>query len=71
MMALLAAEIVSQEHKMAYTYIETLQDREQLEMAESYLQEDGVVFMVPTNGVCVEKFHQKGIVDRTITRSNI
>lgn len=42
-MLLEAAGIETQDHKTAFTYIQTLRDRQQLEMDVSYLKEDSVV----------------------------
>jgi hypothetical protein len=46
-MLLDAAGISSQDHKTAFTYIKTLRDRQQLDIAVSYLSEDGVVRTQP------------------------
>ncbi len=41
------AGIETQEHKTTFTYIQTLRDREQLDIEVSSLQEKGVVFTAP------------------------
>jgi hypothetical protein len=47
---LAAAGIETQDHKTAYTYIKTLRDRNQLNMAVSYLSEDSVLRTAPVAG---------------------
>lgn len=46
-MLLEAAEIQSQDHKTAFTYINTLRNRPQLDVVVSYLSEDSVVRTAP------------------------
>jgi SPFH domain / Band 7 family len=46
---LLAADIVTQEHKSAFTYIRTLRNRENLDVDLSYLSADNVLRTSPAN----------------------
>jgi len=45
-----AADILTQDHMTAFTYINTLRDRDDLNLAVSYLSEDGVVRTASSQG---------------------